>query len=79
MLRSKTTQILIPTTMPIAMLPKGQGMDNSVRCSADNYRFVVSSSQENVTEVPDYHRFKACFDFKNQENIRVWKIPNDFV
>ena len=75
MLRSNSRQILIPTTMPIAMLPKGQGTDNSVRCSADEYRFVVSSSQENVTEVPDYHRFKACFDFKNQENIRVWKIP----
>ena len=75
MFRSNSTQILIPTTMPIAMLPKGQGMDNSVRCSADEYRFVVSSSQENLTEVPDYHRFKAYFDFKNQENIRVWKIP----
>ena len=49
------------------MLPKGQSTDNPVRCSADNYRFVVSSSQEKVIEVPDYHRFKACFDFKNQE------------
>ena len=75
MLRSNSKQIIIPTTMPIAMLPKGQGTDNSVRCLADEYRLVVSSLQENVTEVPDYHRFKACFDFKNQENIRVWKIP----
>jgi hypothetical protein len=75
MLRSNSTQIIIPTTMRTAMLPSGKGTDNSSCKATNGYRFVVSSSQENETDVPDYHRFKACFDFKNQENIRVWQIP----
>lgn len=75
MLRSNSTRIIIPTTMRTAMLPSGKGTDNSSSNTTNDYRFVVSSSQENEIDVPDYHRFKACFDFKNQENIRVWKIP----
>jgi hypothetical protein len=75
MLHSNSTQIIIPTTMRAAMLPSGKGTDNSSSKATTNYRFVVSSLQENETDVPDYHRFKACFDFKNQENIRVWQIP----
>ncbi len=39
-----------------------------------NYRFIVSNLQENDTDIPDYHKFKACFDLKNQENIRVRQI-----
>lgn len=75
MLRSNSTQVIIPTTMQIAMLPSGEDTHNSLGKAANDYRFVVSSSQENESDVPNYRRFRACFDFKIQENIRVWRMP----
>lgn len=76
MLRSNSFQLIIPTSKRSAMLPNGTSMGNGANNDSTQSRFVVVTGEVTENYIPDYHGFKSCFDFRNQENIRVWQIPD---
>jgi hypothetical protein len=76
MLRSNSFQLIIPTSKRSAMLPSGTSMRNTEKTTWAEGRFMVVVGDTEKNYAPDYHGFKACFDFRNQENIRVWQIPD---
>jgi hypothetical protein len=76
MLHSNSFQLIIPTSKRSAMLPSGMSMRNGKKTTWSEGRFAVVAGDTEKSCIPDYHGFKACFDFKNQENIRVWQIPD---
>jgi hypothetical protein len=51
-------------------------MRNTEKTTWAEGRFMVVVGDTEKNYAPDYHGFKACFDFRNQENIRVWQIPD---
>jgi hypothetical protein len=51
-------------------------MRNTEKTTWSEGRFAVVAGDTEKSCTPDYHGFKACFDFRNQENIRVWQIPD---
>ncbi|MDZ7900017.1 MAG: hypothetical protein U5N85_18570 [Arcicella sp.] len=76
MLRSNSFQVIIPKSKCSAILPTGTSIAHAISQISTEGRFVVVVGEDRDSYVPDYHGFKACFDFKNQENIRVWQMPS---
>jgi hypothetical protein len=74
MLRSNSFQLIIPISKRSAMLSSETGMSNGGSQAWQTGRFMTVVSEDQESYISDYHGFKACFDFRNQENIRVWQI-----
>jgi hypothetical protein len=76
MLRSNSFQLIIPTSKRSAILPTGTSVNNARNQSSANGRFVIVQGESEESYIPGYQGFKVYFDFRNQENIRVWQMPS---
>jgi hypothetical protein len=75
MLRSNSFQLIIPVSKRSAMLSGGSIVGDGVSQAWQTVRFMTVVGEVQESYIADYHGFKACFDCRNQENIRVWQMP----